>query len=709
LESLQSPPIVRPAPAEVSHRAGLGFAATILTSAFLLFEVQPLLSKFILPWFGGSPAVWTTAMLFFQVMLFAGYAYAHLLTRIFTPRWQWIVHTGLLVAATCLLPIAPDAVWKPTDAGEPTWRILALLVVCVGLPYLVLASTGPLVQAWYSRVYPQLSPYRLYALSNVGSLVALLSYPFYFERALDTSSQAWWWSGGFLIFAVLCAGCGWRQASAKAAHSRDEDLAPLGAAPSWGRRLAWLALPACGSVALLATTNHVCQDVAVIPFLWVVPLALYLVTFIIAFDHERWYHRRTVALAAAVALLLSATIGELPFYINFLGELAVYFSALFLLCMLCHGELVWLKPDARRLTSFYLMIAGGGALGGILVSLVAPMVLNDFWEWPAVLAIGYALAIGLLFGSARRHSAGRKTSTGQVVNRRNVQWLAGGLVTLAGLVMIVHSQWDSTPPVAIMRNFYGVVTVYERDADKPLEHDFAFFSGNIMHGAQYVDPSLRDLPQTYYTAPTAIARTLDYLHQSRGDIRMGVVGLGIGTLAAYAQGGDHFVFYEINPNVVMLARKYFSYMSHGGDRIAEVELGDARISLERQAPEHFDLLVLDAFSGDAIPVHLLTSEAFEIYDRHLDSAGATMVVNITNHYLDAGPVVAGLARKFGFHTARIQTQGDYDHNICRTDFIVLSRDAALIELLQAAPGSVPVSDREIVWTDAHSNLFEILK
>ncbi|HEX4145684.1 MAG TPA: fused MFS/spermidine synthase, partial [Pirellulales bacterium] len=666
---------------------------------------QPLLSKFILPWFGGSPAVWTTAMLFFQVMLFAGYAYAHLLTRIFAPRWQAIVHTALLITAAALLPIAPDAAWKPTGAGEPTWRILALLVVCVGLPYLVLASTGPLVQAWYAHVYPKLSPYRLYALSNVGSLVALLSYPFYFERAFDTSGQAWWWSGGFLVFALLCAGCGWRAARASAASRRDADaLAPLGPAPSWSRRLAWLALPACGSVALLATTNHVCQDVAVIPFLWVVPLALYLVTFIIAFDHERWYHRRGVALAAAVALLLSATINELPFYMNFLGELAIYFSALFLLCMLCHGELVRLKPDARRLTSFYLMIAGGGALGGILVSLVAPMVLNDFWEWPLVLATGFVLAIGLLFGPAQR-DAGGKAAT-----RPHPALLAGGgLVALGGLAAIAWSQWDTTPPVAMLRNFYGVVTVYERDADKPLEHDFAFFSGNIMHGAQYVDPAKHDHAQTYYTPPTGIARTIDFLHQSRGKIRMGVVGLGIGTLAAYAQEGDHFVFYEINPNVVMLARQYFDYLSKGGDRVGEVVLGDARISLERQQPENFDLLVLDAFSGDAIPVHLLTSEAFEIYDRHLKTAGATMVVNITNHYLDAGPVVAGLARKFGFQTARLQTVGDYDHNICRTDFMVLSRDPALIELLQAAPGSVPASDRELVWTDAHSNLFEILK
>jgi hypothetical protein len=286
--------------------------------------------------------------------------------------------------------------------------------------------------------------------------------------------------------------------------------------------------------------------------------------------------------------------------------------------------------------------------------------------------------------------------------------LAGGLFAVAGLVAIVASQWDN-PPVVMMRNFYGVVTVYDRDADDPEAHDLAFFSGNIMHGAQFVDPAKRKLPFTYYTPSTGIARTLDYLHEKQGNLRVGTVGLGIGTLAAYARPGDHFVFYEINPNVVTLAKEYFSYLSDTKGQIDEMVLGDARISLERQSPENFDVLALDAFSGDAIPVHLLTSEAFEIYDRHLSSTSGTLVVNVTNTYLDASPVVAGLAKKFGFGVARLQTPGDYDHDICRTDWMVLSRDPALIELLQTLPQNVPVSDREIVWTDGYSNLFEILK
>src|SRR5262245_48594535 len=361
------------------------FAATIFLSAFLLFEVQPILSKYILPWFGGSPAVWTTCMVFFQTVLFLGYGYAHWSQRALKPRMQGIVHLALLVVAVALLPIAPNSSWKPLFDEAPTLRILALLSVCVGLPYLALSATGPLLQAWFSRTYPDRSPYRLYALSNAGSLLALLSYPFYVERAWNVGNQANYWTWGFVGFAVLCgatalAAC-WRSSTAAVSDESRSDKRTTDQAPTIGRRLLWLALPAFASLMLLATTNHVCQDVAVIPFLWVMPLSIYLITFIITFDHSRWYNRRMFALAAVVTLLVAMAVDQLinvgaNVSFSFVAELAIYFAALFFLCMVCHGELVRLKPSPRYLTSFYLMISAGGALGGLFVSLLAPVVFS---------------------------------------------------------------------------------------------------------------------------------------------------------------------------------------------------------------------------------------------------------------------------------------------------------------------------------------------
>ena len=376
------------------------YALTTLLSALLLFEVQPIISKFILPWFGGSPAVWTTAMVFFQTLLFAGYAYAHLTTRFLGPRWQAAVHVGLLVGAVAMLPIAPSASWKVAADAAPTWHILCLLAVSVGLPYFALSATGPLVQAWFCRSLAGRSPYRLYALSNFGSLVALVGYPFYVERRFDVGRQAWLWGLGFIGFALLC-GAGAIVAAAVArrkgagagngaAHSEDDAPAPL---PSWRDRLAWLGLPALASVMLLATTNHICQDVAVIPFLWVAPLALYLLSFIISFDHASWYWRRPYAAAALLSLAGLIVVEQLitggsGLAFRFWQELALHLAALFSLCMVCHGELFRRRPDPRHLTSYYLMIAAGGEAGGMFVSLLAPHLFTTFFEWRIALVVG---------------------------------------------------------------------------------------------------------------------------------------------------------------------------------------------------------------------------------------------------------------------------------------------------------------------------------
>ena len=404
----------RPAGGAAAGWLGWNFALAILVSAFLLFQVQPLISKSILPWFGGCPAVWTTAMLFFQSALFAGYVYAHLLQRWLKPRHQAMVHVAVVVAALTtlvLVRLPPGPSWKPIDSANPTWRVLTLLAASVGLPYFALSATSPLVQAWFSRVWPGRSPYRLYALSNVGSLAGLLSYPFIFEPAFDLTKQSSLWFWSFVVYGVLCVVALDSLLRLRRPESADPggDASSAGpaegpaAAPGVARRLLWLGLPAAASLMLLATTNHVCQNIAVVPFLWVVPLTLYLLSFILCFDHQRWYVRGLWAAAAVLALIAAAGNDEFHWFgyrLSTAEELTLYFAALFFTCMVCHGELVRLKPDPRHLTEFYLLISAGGALGGIFVGLVAPRLFTTFFEWPIGVAASCAIAIVVLALSA---------------------------------------------------------------------------------------------------------------------------------------------------------------------------------------------------------------------------------------------------------------------------------------------------------------------
>ncbi len=455
----------------------VNFAATIFVSAFLLFQIEPLVSKYILPWFGGTPAVWTTCLLFFQTLLFCGYAYAHFSQVWLKPKQQAVVHLILIVVALAFLRVVPSDAWKPTDSLQPVGHILLLLTASVGLPYFVLSSTGPLIQAWFARAYPGRIPYRLYALSNVGSLLALLSYPFFFERIWDVPHQAMFWSWGFWLYAVLCGcaavaiGLAFRAAGRSAfdpnvtelhtANPAFSDLANqktrsdqlpsdsesvASERPTLLRQVLWLALPAFASVALLAITNHVCTDVAVMPFLWVAPLSLYLVTFIVAFDHPRWYRPvlmsvftmaaiYTVAMVYAngqseVVLWNCGTPGKLAYYkefghklklplseaereksphasLGFMTYAGMNFAALLGICMLCHGELFRLRPHPRYLTGYYLMIAAGGALGGVAVSLVAPAVFVTFFEWNLSLYLGFALAGWLILRGILKFAKGR--------------------------------------------------------------------------------------------------------------------------------------------------------------------------------------------------------------------------------------------------------------------------------------------------------------
>jgi spermidine synthase len=768
------------------------YALTIFTGAFLLFQVQPLIGKYILPWFGGGPGVWTTCMLFFQVLLLGGYAYAHFTSRWLKPRTQAVAHFVLLAAALALLPITPSDSWKPHGGGNPTLQILALLAVSLGLPYFVLSTTGPLIQQWFSRARPGVSPYRLYALSNVGSLLALVSYPFFFETHFTRKAQAGLWAWGLVAYVLCCGFCAvrlWKlegrrqkvegrmqKAEAGVAEQAPEaTAAAINSQPSTLNYFLWLLLPACASVLLLATTNKLCQDVAVIPFLWVVPLALYLLSFIICFDSPRWYVRFpfTLALIAALGGLCWALYNGADLSLS--RQVALYCGGLFVCCMVCHGELYRLKPDPRHLTGFYLMIAAGGALGGMFVAIAAPLLFTDYYElhWGLLLcgllflvvcatdraAFGSALEpkapcvqaswrwmacalTFLVFGGLDQAIAWlpahtKALSKGFVIGLRigmwtlvalgvaswiarrkfrgfrhwrflTCAWLSLGLVAL-GVTLWMQARDTGSERVYRSRNFYGVLTVYEHEKKQPLSHYFLLQHGRITHGLQFADPVQATWPISYYGKDSGIGLAVDAL--PAGPRRIGVVGLGTGTMAAFGRAGDYLRFYEINPQVLAVATSWFSYLPKCPGNV-EVAPGDARLSLEREPPQHFDLLVLDAFSGDAIPVHLLTKEAFETYERHLNT-NAIIAVHISNHYLNLEPVVINLARQFGYKLASIDyEEADDEWWLYGSTWVLLSRSEQVINrpAIRDAASVVNTNSTKVpLWTDDFASLFQILR
>ncbi|MEI6674077.1 MAG: fused MFS/spermidine synthase [Verrucomicrobiota bacterium] len=682
------------------------FCLVSLLGAFLLFQVQPMVSKFILPWFGGSPGVWTTCMLFFQVMLFGGYSYAHLLSgrRAATQAW---VHVGLLVVAALLLPIVPGAALKPLGAENPSWHILVVLLATVGLPYFVLSATSPLVQVWYSRVYPGRTPWRLYSLSNAGSLTALLTYPILIEPRWDAVQQAWIWSGSFLLFALLMGACAmgeWKRGTAEAARHLQEAVVKeaMVAGPGVWRRVGWVVLPAFASLMLLATTNHVCQDVAVIPFLWVVPLALYLVTFIICFGHPRWYVRPVWALPAMLAIVLTSGMYGIAWDWSpgFVTELVIYFATLFFICMVCHGELARLKPSTAHLTEYYLLMSAGGALGGLAVSLVAPMVFSTFMEWSLGLVIGFVLVTWVAY-------------RGVVATRTlRTQRLGGGAFAVVAVVALYFiAGWEFLGfggALERSRSFYGTLRVEGWTADDGTAYHALYCSGTE-HGRQNMDRVMRRDPLTYYGHETGIGMALDRL-KNQPDAKVGVIGMGTATVACYAEPGQTYRFYEINPAVVSMARKWFTFIDDLEARGAKYELAlaDARLSLEHEPAQNFDVLMLDAFSGDSVPVHLLTREAFVIYQRHLKPNGI-IAVHITNKYLNLAPVVEHLAKEFGYLTTRQCIDPGDQPGHYEPDYLLLTKD---VEFIQAHPPVPPEYARALevpLWTDHAHNLFQIME
>ena len=667
------------------------YASTIFLGAFLLFLVQPIMAKQILPWFGGSAAVWATCMVFFQAMLLAGYAYADWTTRKLKPDTQVRMHFGLLVLSLLLLPIVPDAAWKPSGEENPSVRILGLLAVSIGLPYLMLATTSPLIQAWFTRRFHGSLPYRLFALSNLASLLALLAYPFLVEPWISTRVQSIAWSVAYALFVALCALAGlaaMRVAPAAAARAQRADAAPAEAAPTLARQALWLTLAALGSFMLLAVTNHICQNVASIPFLWILPLSLYLATFIFAFDHPRWYQRRFFIVLTAAALPAMAWMFD---SLDLVYAIPLYLAGLFAVCMFCHGEFALLKPAPRYLTTYYLMLSLGGAIGGLLVGLVAPYVLPGHFE----------IVIGLI-------------ACGLLLVARTWSW--GWWATATASIVVATTAWASgqaieeqTSEARIMkRNFYSAIRT--RDANSPAPFR-SLVHGGIMHGGQLLEHD-RQLDASSYFGPTSgFGRLFAALPDAPR--RVGVIGLGAGSIAAHARSGDVFRFYEINPQVVDLAYREFTFLTATRAR-TEVVLGDGRLSMEREAPQQYDVIAVDAFSGDAIPMHLLTRESIATYLRHLKPDGV-IAFQATNRFVDIAPVVERLAAENGMVAVMITDYpADSDganYWLSSTDQILVTRNRDLLshEKIRGAAQAIERRPGFRTWTDDFNNLLTVLK
>ncbi len=659
------------------------------------------MGKYILPWFGGTPAVWSVCLLFFQCILLAGYGYAHVVGSLKSAKTQATIHVSLLVASLLLLPVAPNPeIWKPNGAENPQWQILLLLLATVGGPYFLLSSTTPLLQRWFTLGQSS-AGWRLYALSNFGSFLALFSYPFLMEPYARLATQSWIWSGLYVGFVAVCGATAWGVRNKQAVVSV-EDAGPS-ERPSAATVLFWLALAATASTLLLATTNLITQDIAVAPFLWILPLSVYLLSFILTFESDRWYRRLPFAVLAGVmapvaAATTSAGVVLLPLW----AEAGIYLLALFAACMLCHGELARSRPSAKHLTAFYLIVSAGGVLGGVFVALIAPNLFSRFTEYPLALM---ATCIFGMIGWIRTGAWAEWTRQNFGVRVPMMALLFG---TLGGLALAVLPGLGRQP-VAMVRNFFGILTVNDRD-DQAGEYR-QLTHGRIKHGSQYLKEPLHSQPTSYFGPRGGAGVVMQGLQKEHPAMSVAIVGLGAGTMAAWGRPGDTYRFYEINPDDEAVARKWFSYLKDSKAKV-DVALGDARIVLERElregAKNDYDLIVVDAFSSDAIPMHLLTAECADIYKQRLKPGGMLMM-HISNRTLNLEPVVRGVAGHLGWDASQFLSNGFPQAGEDGSRWIAMTADADFMkrtDLQRLISGWS--KDEPLLWTDDFASLWHVL-
>lgn len=723
------------------------FASTLFLSAFLSFAAEPMVAKMVLPILGGAPMVWNSCVMFFQLALLAGYGYAYGASRQQNVRRQLILHAGLLLIPFIVLPVMIDRGSAAPPDGNPVGWLLVLLAGTIGLPFLVLSSTASMLQLWFSRTnHPAArDPYFLYVASNLGSLLALVSYPVLVEPLLTLGAQSRLWAGGYAAFVALTGACAltsWRQRSGARVSSIDQDDA-LGnresnAPISTARRARWVAASFVPSSLMLAVTSYLTTDIAAVPLLWIVPLALYLLTFVVAFSSRageaQTLARRAVPLLVVTLVLHMTTRAYVPLLMAF----PLHLAAFVFVALLCHGELARDRPSAGRLTEFYFWISFGGMLGGTFNTLIAPAIFSGIGEYPLVLVLaclwlprgdsavasgralvldwGLPLAIGVLTAGSLVWAGSHRLGASMLVAALACPALASfaqkrrpsRFAFSLGAMLLAGSWFAGDPVLHRSRTFFGV---YRVSVDRSGRHH-ALTHGTTLHGMQALEPASRSEPLTYYHRTGPFGQALAKLPNRAPAQQIAVIGLGVGTLAAYVQPGQEWTFYEIDPEVERIARTsaYFTYLDGCGSQ-CRVVLGDARLSLARDGASRYDLIVLDAFSSDSIPVHLLTREALSLYVSRLAPGGA-LAFHISNAHLSLGPIVARLAADHGLVAINQLERGTagWPEGKNASHWSILARSGADLGALNQDPRWTPLVATASVplWTDDFSNLVGVL-
>jgi spermidine synthase len=691
------------------------YVSAIFLSSSLLFLVEPMAGKRLLPLLGGSSAVWITCLVFFQTTLLLGYLCAHAIATRLSRRLQLVAYGFLLVLS--LVQVFANLNPHPhASTVRPIFSVLWVLTILIGLPFLALSATNPLLQSWYahggvSDAKSAAPPYRLFALSNFGSLLALLAYPVLIEPYFSLRTQTLAWSLGFLVFVVVCGViiAGRREVSeirepepqpppvVSGAAATTSPIATAAApsltteaVPSPGEKTLWLLMAACGSLLLSAVTSHLSQNIAAIPLLWILPLTIYLLTFVLAFNGKlywRWLMVRLLAVAlGSVGYFIAKPNEDLPIAIS----IPLFCLTLFIGAFFCHGELYRRRPATRYLTQYYLLIAAGGALGSMFVGVLAPLVFSGSYEMAWSLVYTAALAAGIMW---REHWAWR------------IFWPAAAAALLS--VVVLQERADRENAIVQVRSFYGTLRVTDEETDDAGRYR-TLIHGTIQHGTQFMSSDeLRRLPTTYYSRDSGVGLALDNCCKGRPR-RVADIGLGTGTLAAYGEPGDVFRFYEIDPRVEVIAKNVFTYLRESRAKI-EIAHGDARLSMEAEPPENYDVIAVDAFSGDAIPVHLLTAEAIKLYERHL-APGGIIAFHISNTYLSLAPVVQEEADHAGLHAVLVSTADNDDTGAFSSDWVLVTANEKFLALPEIADASAKIDMKPglRLWTDDYSSLLPIL-